>query len=201
MNTSFSHQNLWFPGFLERMACCALPPNNMNDIIVMNDSDNSLEHHEDDIDNVVLDENTRQPLSHQLPQRSRLPQVSPNTTFLPSPTLSPSRRELDRWDPSCIGIPACCTPSYAGSTATTASIMSEEEYYTHNDPGSVDEIRSNATTQVVSHRQKNYRRNELLSASLASAERRLKQQLQEEEARAEALKARKLERIGLQQKR
>lgn len=193
MNT-FSLQNPWFPGFLERMACCALPPNNINDIIVMNDN----EEDRGDIaepDDLELEESSHKPLSRKVPIRWHLSQSALATNNLPSPTLSPSRRELDRWDPSCMGIPACCTPSYAGSTATTASIMSEEEEYVgnnnnNNDPQGSDEIRSNATTQVISHRKKNTRRNELLSSSLASAEKMLKQQLHEEELRAQALKAR-----------
>lgn len=144
-------------------------------------------------DDLELEESSHKPLSRKVPIRWHLSQSALATNNLPSPTLSPSRRELDRWDPSCMGIPACCTPSYAGSTATTASIMSEEEEYVgnnNNDPQGSDEIRSNATTQVISHRKKNTRRNELLSSSLASAEKMLKQQLHEEELRAQALKAR-----------
>lgn len=200
MNTSFSHQNPWFPGFLERMACCALPPNNINDIIIMNDD------HEEDItepEDLALEESSHQALSRKAPIRWHLSPSTLTINSLPSPTLSPSRRELDRWDPSCMSIPACCTPSYAGSTATTASIISEEEEYVghNNDPQGTDEIRSNATTQVISHRKKNSRRNELLSSSLASAERMLKQQLLEEEARAQALKARKEEHSTTRLKR
>ena len=68
--------------------------------------------------------------------------------------------------------------------------MSEEEGYFHPDV-SREEIRSNATTQVVSHRKNNTnnRRNDLLTSTLASAELRLRAQLQAEEERAKELRA------------
>lgn len=195
-NTSRSRQNLWFPVFLERMACCAMPPQNINDVVLVGDSQEG----DSDVtggdslneDVVVLESNTRQPLSQQL-RRELLGSSAGTKHPLPSPTVSPSRRELDRWDPSCSGVTSWCNPSCAGSTATTASTMSDEgEYYGCYDPDVTEEIRSNATTQVVSHKQnRHHRRNELLQSTLASAEQRLRQQLLEEEARSDYLKARR----------
>jgi hypothetical protein len=198
MAPSHSHQNLWFPGFLERMACCALPPQNINDVVLVGDdqeddsSSGIVSGDDPDETVVVLESNTRQPVSQQpLPSRQQPRSSDANTTtHLPSPTFTPSRRELDRWDTSWNGVTAWCTPSCAGSTATTATTMSEEGgYYGRCD--TTEEIRSNATTLVVSHKNRNNRTHELLSSTLASAEKRLRKQLLEEEARAEYLKARR----------
>ena len=197
-------QNLWLTGFLGRLACCAVPPQNINDMILSGDSqaDVSSSH---DSDSGIDDD----PLVHSSvppqPQRER-PSRQPCAYSLPSPTFSPSRRELDRWDPSCavMGVTSCCSPSCAGSTATTATTMSEEEGYydqpynnnNYNDDCN-EEIRSNATTLVVSHHKQSsrdrnyYRRNQLLTSTLASAEQRLRKQLLEEDARAEYLKTRR----------
>lgn len=178
--SAYSHQNLWFPGFLERMACCAMPHNRVDDMVLRGDSndDSSEGIVEDEEDHILFRDSSARTTSlpHSLSSRE--------AGALPSPTFISSRRELDRWHPSCIGIPAFCTPStYGGSTATTASIISEDD-----DARMLEEIRSNATTQVVSHRKAGNRRNELLSTTLASAEQRLRQQLLEEETRAEALR-------------
>lgn len=208
--SSQQEQLPWFPGILERIACCSLPQpsrQNIGDLILQDDEDDSsssttsIVAHDPEDDAVVLDSSTRLPISSQnnLPS-SRSPntysmRVSPTNLStaeaLPSPTTAPSRRELDRWKhPSCM---APCCPSYAGSTATTASIMSEEEdYYYHIDNTSQTEIRSNATTLVVSHRRKkDDPRNVLLSTTLASAEVRLREQLRAEEERAQELRARR----------
>jgi hypothetical protein len=213
----------WFSGFLERMACCTLPDNrhNLDDLILQDDPTSAADQDDEDddddaadsdasslvidYDDVILDSTTRQPLS-QAPSKSyctngnraSFSQTNPVVKYaLSSPTTTPSRREVDRWDSSYI---ASCCPSYAGSTATTASIRSEEEeefsnHYQHDI--NREEVRSNATTQVVSHRNnKNNRRNELLTATLASAELRLRGQLEAEEARAKTVRDRWEHRIA-----
>jgi len=188
-STGSFHQNPWFPGFLERMACCAMPPNKVNDMVLpgdsQDDSDGIVDEEEVESNSVVESNRTRRPVSQPLSSRpSLLPEKFLSYNNLPSPTQTPSRRDLDRWNHSCIGMSTCCTPSYAGSTATTASIVSEDD-----DLRAAEEIRSNATTQVVSHRKHGDQRNQLLSSTLASAEKRLKRQLLEAEARAEALRS------------
>lgn len=163
------------------------------------DDNDSVVDEDEDEDEIIVQSTMRHQLS-QAPRSSRqhlttngrVSQTHRAANHLPPPTLSPSRRELDRWDPSCLGIStACCTPSYAGSTATTASILSEDEYLDR-----VEDVRSNATTQVVSHRQHEIRSHGLLSSTLASAEQRLKAQLVEEEERAKALDKRRRQRRG-----
>jgi hypothetical protein len=147
-------QSPWLPSFFERMTCCAIPTipsESIMDLVVA-----------DDDDDIMLESEKRQPPLQLRARRSRPP------LDLPSPTLSPSRRELQRHYPS----PAysCCTTSYAGSVATTASIQSDYEEFDKED------IRSTATTEVVSHRNR-----VLLATTLASAALR-----QEEERRQDA---------------
>ena len=213
MNTSSSRQFPWFSGLLGRLACCSLPETSetVHNSIVSGDTFADYDDNDDmsssssayqyEGNDTILDSATTQPLAHRRPtdtlrdngttMRSSKPcPTNPVTSVLPSPTGAPSRRELDRWDPTnCFAASSCC-PSYAGSTATTASIMSEEEGYFHPDV-SREEVRSNATTLVVSHRKNNtnIRRNDLLTSTLASAELRLRTQLQAEEERAKELKA------------
>jgi Skp family chaperone for outer membrane proteins len=85
---------------------------------------------------------------------------------LRSPTLSPSRREIQPWNVQSTAY--CCTTSYAESIATTATMQSEDE-------DMLDEIRSTATTQVVSHRQA-AQNSALFSSTLASAEKQFRRQ-------------------------
>jgi hypothetical protein len=181
------------------MACCSLPETRqtLDELILRgdtfgeddDDSSSSSRNSSADQDDLFVNSTTRQPLSpsllNTLNDTKTIPSpANPVTNVLPSPTGAPSRRELDRWDPSYIT--TCCLSSYAGSTATTASIRSEEEEYFPLDV-SREEIRSNATTQVVSHRNKNNRRNHLLTTTLATAEQRLRAQLHAEEERAKEI--------------
>ena len=76
---------------------------------------------------------------------------------LPSPTLSPARRDLERWEPP----PTSC---YAESTVTASTLPSDDDEHPF------EEIKSNATTEVVSHRHR-----QLLASTLASAEKQLRQ--------------------------
>lgn len=195
-----SRQNPWLLGFLGRMACCSLPETRqtLDELIIRGDTfgedddDNSSSSNSSaDQDGIFVNSTTRQPLSPSPlnplnDTKTKSSPANPVTSVLPSPTGAPSRRELDRWDPSYIT--TCCPSSYAGSTATTASIRSEEEEYFPLDV-SREEIRSNATTQVVSHRNKNNRRNDLLTTTLATAEQRLRAQLHAEEERAKEMRA------------
>lgn len=210
MNTTSRSQHhqtaTWLPGFLERMACCAMPPNSIQDMVVMGDSLDEGDHDfgvDDDDSLLLLEPNKRIPLS--APQQQQQQHTQPTSLLsvrpplsgadiaanLRSPTLSPSRRDLERWNASMNpSSTACCAPaSLVGSTATTASLMSEDDevYGRYLDSQrDAEETRSNATTQIVSHR-KRKGRNTLLSSTLASAELRLKEQLREEEARAQLL--------------
>eukprot|EP00934_Nitzschia_sp_Nitz4_P006864 Nitzschia sp. Nitz4//scaffold124_size66437//42703//43212//NITZ4_006114-RA/size66437-processed-gene-0.102-mRNA-1//-1//CDS//3329534561//6854//frame0 len=166
-----------------------MPAHNVQDMVVTGDSYDDSEH--DDSDS-ILERPTSQPFPTH-PRNTTRPNFSGAALpqNLRSPTLSPSRRDLERWTSQTINNTACCThASYAGSTATTASLMSEEDLDVYLSPKDVDEIKSNATTQVVSHRN-GRKRNDLLTSTLASAEQRLREQLRAEEQRSESLQSRR----------
>lgn len=126
-----------------------------------------LEDDDDDDDDIIRRPMTRQQ-SQPLPARRRPLQD------LPSP-LSPSRRELQPSFQKEVIMGTC----YPESIATTATMQSEEEVLL------VDEIRSTATTQVVSHRKGGQPTSVLLASTLASAEKQLRRTEEELQKRKE----------------
>ena len=193
-------------GFIERMACCTVPTNDavlMTDMVVSWDEDDHVDRREATDHHLTLpvsSSNRRMaaPSIGSLPSRPLQSRTGlPND--LPSPALSPSRRQLDPCANHTTSVPATpadtawdtqqaplSTPSQperesSHSVATTASIHSTDE---ESGPGTnfaMEEIRSNATTQVISHRKQQrlypqeQKQARLVQTLLASAEEKMKE--------------------------
>lgn len=153
-----------------------MQPEAVTNMVVVEDDHNDEDGGDDDI---VLHARTRQPYSMEQTDHQRVPINHPNSRMplhdLPTPTLSPSRRELTPFTMQEKG-QFCYSPaSYAGSTATTATMQSEEEDVNFL---ADEDIRSTATTEIVSHRQR-----QLLASTLAAAEKQLQILHQEQRQR------------------
>lgn len=169
-----SSRTQWSPfsGFLDRMACCAAD-SNITDLVVLEEAN----------DMAIRPPSQQTTTRRQASRPSQLPIRQP-LQDLPSPTFSPSRRELQQLSThntttttTTSPVSFCCTNmSYAGSTATTLTMQS----YDDEEDDGMEEIRSNATTEIVSH----HRQQPLLSTTLvASAEKHLVQARERERQR------------------
>jgi len=151
----------WIPfsGFLDHFTCCTAPKQGIDSLIVVDEDDDVVDH--------ALE-----------PPQAAVSSSTPQYYMAAAPRSPPSRQQVDPWDPT----QACfcgTTPSLVGSTTTTASIQSDPDEQAHFGFGS--EIRSNATTQVISHRRGNNNK-KLLNASLENAKLRMKRRKKQSQA-------------------
>ena len=159
----------WSPlaSLFERMACCATKTESLSNLVVVEDDDD-----------IVIRRSSAAATRQPQPLTARSP-----TRDLPSPTLSPSRRDLEPWEDNAKtttdNTTSCCSrPSYPESIATAETMQSEDD----DDDDDVvlefvhEEIKSTATTQVISHRN-----NPVLNKTLSLAEKQLKQRHSDEQ--------------------